>query len=35
MGAKWISQLLVPLFLSYELWKQSYELWKLMIQIAS
>ena len=29
MGAKRTSQLWVPPFLSYELWKQSYELWKI------
>ena len=34
-GAKQTSQLWVPQFLSYELWKQSYKLWKSLIQIAS
>ena len=34
-GAKRTSQLWVPPFLSYELWKQIYELWKSLIQTAS
>ena len=34
-GAKRTSQLWIPPFLSYELWKQSYELWKSLIQTAS
>ena len=34
-GAKRTSQLRVPSFLSYELWKQTYELWKSLIQTAS
>ena len=33
--AKWTSQLWAPLFLNYELWKQSYELWKSPIQTTS
>ena len=34
-GAKQTSQLWVPPFLSYELWKQSYKLWKSLIQTTS
>ena len=34
-GAKRTSQLWVPPFLSYKLWKLSYELWKSLVQTAS